>query len=122
MLLNKFHLMPSFLKTFVLKRGVDLEFAVHVAQLEHRVGFDPDLARAIDALVAAGLMPGAMRAAHDSLTRLLVVTRLVAPDAAAPPAPTRALIARAMALPDWPAVLAALAATRQEVAAVWQGE
>ena len=52
----------------------------------------------------------------------IVVTRLVAPDAAAPPAPTRALIARAMALPDWPAVLAALAATRQEVAAVWQGE
>jgi [glutamine synthetase] adenylyltransferase / [glutamine synthetase]-adenylyl-L-tyrosine phosphorylase len=99
---------------------VDLEFAVHVAQLVHRTGFDPHLGRAIDALVAAGLLPASARTAHDLLTRLLVTLRLVAPDAAEPPEASRPLIARALGLADWPAVLAAFAATRQEVAAMWE--
>ena len=47
--------------------------------------------------------------------------RLVAPDAQEPPPATQVLIARALRLPDWPAVLAAFAATRQEVEAVWRG-
>ncbi|MCU6455775.1 bifunctional [glutamine synthetase] adenylyltransferase/[glutamine synthetase]-adenylyl-L-tyrosine phosphorylase [Sphingomonas sp. A2-49] len=98
---------------------VDLEFTVHLAQLRHRTGFDPDLAGAIRALVDAALLPPGLAAAHDLLTRLLVVLRLVAPDAAEPPAATRALIARALRLADWPAVLAAFAATRQEVEAAW---
>src|SRR3546814_3965161 len=58
---------------------VDLEFAVHVQQLVHRTGFDPHLGRAIDVLAAAGLMPPAMRAAHDFLSRLLVTTRCSRP-------------------------------------------
>ena len=95
---------------------VDLEFAVHVAQLTRRAGFDPDLSRAIAAL---GLPLGQ---AHDLLGRLIVTMRLVAPDAAEPEAPaTRALIARALRLPDWPSVLEALANARQEVTAVWEG-
>jgi glutamate-ammonia-ligase adenylyltransferase len=98
---------------------VNLEFAVHVVQLVQRAGFDPHLGRAIEALADAGLLPATLQPAHDFLTRLLVVLRLVAPDAAEPPAPTRALIADALGLPDWPAVVARLAATRQEVAQVW---
>lgn len=96
---------------------VDLEFAVHVAQLTRRTGFHPDLAQAIAAL---GL-PSAIAEAHDLLTRLIVTLRLVAPDAAAPDAPaTRALIARALRLPDWDAVVAAFDAARQEVIDAWK--
>ena len=98
---------------------VDLEFTVHLAQLRHRVGFDPHLGTAIAALMAAGLLPAGLAAANDLLTRLLVVLRLVAPDAAEPPPATRDLIARALRLADWAAVLAALDATRQEVVTAW---
>jgi glutamate-ammonia-ligase adenylyltransferase len=98
---------------------VDLEFTVHLAQLRHRTGFDPDLARAIDALVAAGHLPPALRTAHDLLTRLLVTLRLVAPDAAEPPLATRALVAQALRLADWDAVVAALGATRHDVENAW---
>ncbi|MCP3734826.1 bifunctional [glutamine synthetase] adenylyltransferase/[glutamine synthetase]-adenylyl-L-tyrosine phosphorylase [Sphingomonas sp. RP10(2022)] len=100
---------------------VDLEFTVHLAQLCHRTGFDPNLSRAIAALAEEGLLPPGLGAAHDLLTRLLVTLRLVAPDAAVPPPATQALIARALGLADWAAVLAALAATRQEVEAAWNG-
>lgn len=100
---------------------VDLEFTVHLAQLLHRSGFDPDLRVAIPALTVAGALPDGLLTAHDLLTRLLVTLRLVAPDAHEPPPATQALIARALRLPDWPAVLAAFAATRQEVEAAWRG-
>ena len=98
---------------------VDLEFAVHVVQLTQRAGFDPELGRAVDALVAADLAPAALRPAHDLLTRMLVTLRLVAPDAAEPDAATQELIARAVGLSDWTTVLASLAATRQEVRRFW---
>ncbi len=98
---------------------VDLEFAVHVAQLVARTGFATDLGHAIDALAGEGLMPAAMRDAHDFLTRLLVTARLVAPDAQPPDPATRALIARALQMPDWDAVIARLDAVRQEVRTCW---
>lgn len=98
---------------------VDLEFAVHLAQLRHRTGLVPNLGQAIDRLIAAGLLPAAMRPAHDFLTRLLVTTRLVAPDAMPPGEATRALIVRALDLTDWPAVVASIDATRQDVLACW---
>lgn len=101
---------------------VDLEFAAHVAQLVNRTGFDPHLGRAIDALIASGLLPKSARAAHDLLTRLLVTLRLVAPDAKPPSGSTRALVACALGLPDWDSVLAAFEATRQEVIAIGEGE
>jgi glutamate-ammonia-ligase adenylyltransferase len=51
-----------------------------------------------------------------------VTLRLVAPDAAEPEAAaTRTLIARALQLPDWAAVLAALDSAREEVTAAWKG-
>lgn len=98
---------------------VDLEFAVHTLQLRHRTAFDPRLAAAIDALVEQGLMPAAMPAAYAFLGRLLVTMRLVAPDAQLPGTATQALIARAVGLDDWDAVVATLDRTRQEVGACW---
>jgi glutamate-ammonia-ligase adenylyltransferase len=94
---------------------VDLEFAVHMVQLTRRTGFDPHLGSAVDLLVAQGLAPVGLRTAHDTLTRLLVTLRLVAPDAQPPAPATCALIARALSLPDWGGVIASLDATRQEV-------
>jgi glutamate-ammonia-ligase adenylyltransferase len=94
---------------------VDLEFAVHMMQLTRLAGFDPHLGTAIDLLVAQGLAPPGLRAAHDTLTRLLVTVRLVAPDAQPPAAATCTLIARALGLPDWGGVIASFDATRQEV-------
>jgi glutamate-ammonia-ligase adenylyltransferase len=99
---------------------VDLEFAVHVTQLCRRIGFDPRLGPAIDALVGEGLLPAAMRPAHDFLSRLLVTMRLVAPDAQPPGKATQALVARALGLGSWDEVVASLDRTRQEVRACWQ--
>ncbi len=98
---------------------VDLEFAVHVVQLVDRTGFDPNLGIAIDRLIERSLAPPALRPAHDVLTRLLVTLRLVAPDAAPPGPATQALIARAVGVADWAAVIATLDSTRQEVRRFW---
>ena len=98
---------------------VDLEFAVHALQLSRRTGFDPDLGRAIDMLIGGGLLPEGARAAHDGLTRMLVASRLLAPAAAIPDQVTRALIAKAMGVADWGAVIQALDASRATVQTIW---
>jgi glutamate-ammonia-ligase adenylyltransferase len=98
---------------------VDLEFATHVVQLVNRTGFDPNLGEAIDALIREGLVPPTLRPAQDVLTRLLVTLRLVAPDAAPPGHATEDLIARAIGVTDWAAVVATLESTRQEVRQFW---
>jgi glutamate-ammonia-ligase adenylyltransferase len=98
---------------------VDLEFATHVVQLVNKAGFDPNLGGAIDALIREGLVPPSLRPAHDVLTRLLVTLRLVAPDAAPPGHVTEDLIARAIGVADWAAVVATLETTRQEVRRFW---
>jgi glutamate-ammonia-ligase adenylyltransferase len=98
---------------------VDLEFAVHVVQLTRHAGLAPHLGTAIRELVEAGLAPPELIAAHDFLTRLLVTLRLVAPDAQPPAPATRDLIARALGVVDWDAVVASFAATRQEVSDFW---
>jgi len=100
---------------------VDLEFCVHVTQLEHCTGFHPRLGDAIAALIEKGLLPPEFADAHGVLARLLVTTRLVAPDAAEPPiAATRALIARACGAEDWEGLLAAYAQARQTVSKQWR--
>ena len=99
---------------------VDLEFLVHVTQLNYRVGFDPRLGVAIAALVEAGLLPESLPAAHDLLTRLLVTMRLIAPNAAEPGPPAREAIARACATPDWSALLAGLHQALQSVGEAWR--
>ena len=99
---------------------VDLEFAVHARQLTTGIGLTPRLAEAIDALEAAGLAPTGIRAAHDLMTRLLVMLRLIAPDGGEPPAASRDLIAAGCEAHSWPGLLAALAEARQGVASWWQ--
>lgn len=98
---------------------VDLEFAVHTQQLVRRTGLDPELRRAIRLLADAELLPLELTAALEFLTRLLVTLRLVAPDAQPPAAATRPVIAHAVGVQDWDAVLAGLDRHRQEVARVW---
>lgn len=98
---------------------VDLEFATHVLQLEHRTAFVPQLRPAIAQLVEQDLLPPTMLPAYDLLARLLVTLRLVAPDAQPPGAETQALIARALGLGGWHEVVESFERTRQEVAACW---
>jgi glutamate-ammonia-ligase adenylyltransferase len=98
---------------------VDLEFAVHVLQLTHGIGFDPRLEYAIAALVEAGHLT--MQADGDLrlLSRILVTMRLVAPDGSVPALESRPLVAEVCGYDDWDALLAAHDAARQRVAALW---
>jgi len=98
---------------------VDLEFLIHVTQLTHRAGFDPDLGRALDLLIDEGLLAPDLRPAHDLLTRYLVVSRLVTPDAAEPPEESRWLVAKACDAADWTTLLARIEAARQSISAGW---
>ena len=104
-----------------LMRGglVDLEFLVHYLQLRERIGFDPDMGHAVDALVSAGLAGSGLREALALMTRLLVAGRLLAPDVAEPGPAAAAALAEACGYPDLPGLLRAFDEARQEVAATW---
>jgi [glutamine synthetase] adenylyltransferase / [glutamine synthetase]-adenylyl-L-tyrosine phosphorylase len=97
---------------------VDLEFAVHVLQLQHSQGLQPQLCLAIQSLVSAKLLPASSIEAHAFMTRLLVALRLVTPTLETPDLATRALIARACGVKNWSKLLEALAGTRQDVTAI----
>ncbi|MFN5825198.1 MAG: glutamine-synthetase adenylyltransferase, partial [Sphingomonadales bacterium] len=99
---------------------VDAEFCIHALQLEHRKGIHPQLQRAVGELVATGLLPPAFADAEGLLTRLLVLLRLVAPDSAVPPAPVRALVARALDYADWTELMAAVDTAKAAISAVWK--
>jgi len=99
---------------------VDAEFCIHALQLEHRKGIHPQLQRAVGELVATGLLPPAFADAQGLLTRLLVLLRLVAPDSAVPPAPVRALVARALDYADWTELMAAVDTAKAAISAVWK--
>ncbi|MDR2857964.1 MAG: bifunctional [glutamine synthetase] adenylyltransferase/[glutamine synthetase]-adenylyl-L-tyrosine phosphorylase [Novosphingobium sp.] len=109
-----------------LARGglVDVEFLVHYLQLREGAGAEasltPYLGEAVRALVAPGLLPEGFAEAHDTLARLLVAARLLAPDAQEPPVAARTALARACACGDWDGMLASLAAARQAVANAWR--
>ncbi|MCL4672586.1 MAG: bifunctional [glutamate--ammonia ligase]-adenylyl-L-tyrosine phosphorylase/[glutamate--ammonia-ligase] adenylyltransferase [Sphingomonadaceae bacterium] len=105
-----------------LLRGalVDLEFLVHYLQLRERRAFSPDLGLAVDGLVEAGLLDPGLRTAHDLLTRMLVATRLLAPDLAMPPAPADTVLARACGHDRADALLRACTLARHGVAREWQ--
>ena len=104
-----------------LQRGglVDLEFLVHFVQLNARAGFAPDLGAALDTLIAAGLLPPALRPAHDLLTRMLIAGRLFAPDGDYPPEASRAVVAKAAQVAGWVSLLDEFAKAREAVAAAW---
>jgi glutamate-ammonia-ligase adenylyltransferase len=98
---------------------VDLEFAVHALQLTSRVGLDPRLEVALEALVAARLIDGGADPDLRLLSRLLVVLRLVSQQAMEPAEESRELVATLCGHPDWPSLLAAVGAARQRIAARW---
>ena len=104
-----------------LARGglVDLEFVIHFLQLRDRVAVLPELGRAVDGLAAAGLVDPALREAHDLLTRLLVVVRLMAPDGAYPPEASRAIVARSCGAASWPDLLDSVWQARSRVSEAW---
>ncbi|OYW46999.1 MAG: glutamine-synthetase adenylyltransferase [Sphingomonadales bacterium 32-68-7] len=104
-----------------LSRGglVDVEFIVHFLQLRERTAFEPALERAIAALAAKGLVPATLQAQFLLLARLLIASRLLAPDAAEPHPAAREALARACGQPDYAALLQAFAETRHGVAKVW---
>ena len=70
-------------------------------------------------MTTANLLPCPLRPAHDLLARLLIAVRLVAPDGRYPPEASRAIVARACGLTDWPELLAAVLAARRAIAACW---
>ena len=99
-----------------LLRGglVDLEFLVHFLQLRDGQALTPKLRKA-----ALALLGEEMAGHHDLLTRTLVGSRLLAPDAQQPGAGARALLARLTRQDDFASLLHALGEARQGVARSW---
>jgi glutamate-ammonia-ligase adenylyltransferase len=99
---------------------IDLEFLIHVTQLNYRTGFSPSLNVALDQLIGAGLLAPELREAADLLTRYLVVSRLVTPQSTEPAEESRWLVARACGAADWGELLARIAAARQSIGENWR--
>ena len=104
-----------------LSRGglVDLEFLTHYQQLRHGTGLHPGLEVAVAALVGAGLVPAGLIAARETLARLLVAGRLLAPESEPPFPAARTVLAKACRFDDWPALEQGFAAARCAVAEAW---
>ncbi len=98
---------------------VDLEFAVHTLQLSHRIGFDPRLEFAIEALHDAGLIDAQADPDLRLLSRILVTSRLVAPGGGVPEVESQALVAALCGHDNWPSLLEAHDAARQRIANLW---
>ncbi|MGL4542413.1 MAG: glutamine-synthetase adenylyltransferase, partial [Polymorphobacter sp.] len=106
---------------------VDLEFLTHYLQLRDGVARTADLRGALATLVAAGSIGAELLVAHDVLTRLLIMLRLVLPDAGAAayrvmqaPASVGALLAKATGQADLAALEAAVATARRDIIAAWE--
>src|SRR5690606_247464 len=104
-----------------LQRGglVDCEFIVHFLQLRERSALHPSLDEAIAELTSAGLVPPSFSTHQTLLSRLLIAARLLAPDGQHPHTTAQAALARACRLPDYAALLHALAEARHGVAVAW---
>ncbi|WP_340315081.1 [protein-PII] uridylyltransferase family protein [Rhizorhabdus argentea] len=98
---------------------VDLEFAVHVNQLDQHVGIHPRLRTALRSLVSAGLMETAVIPAHEVLSRMLIVLRLLSPHSQEPAPEQRGVIAQACGFESWDLLTAAYAEARETVQKVW---
>ncbi len=98
---------------------VDLEFAVHVNQLDQHVGIHPRLRTAIRSQVSAGLLDPAMIGAHETLSRMLIVLRMLSPHCHEPAPEQRGAIAQACGFDDWAGLVEAYGAARATVHAAW---
>lgn len=116
------HKSPSGPLDAKLSRGglVDLEFVIHYLQLRHRTGLDPRLGQAISALAAAGLVTPDLAPAHDRLTRILIASRLLAPDGKMPAAPADGVLARTCGYDSPDRLLLALRDACRIVAGEWK--
>ena len=105
-----------------LLRGglVDIEFLVHLLQLRHREALTPHLDEAISQLIETGRLPGTIAEAHSLMTRLLVGTRLLAPDLEKPKSAAAALLARQSGCEDYDELIERLHEARRDVAATWR--
>ena len=105
-----------------LLRGglVDIEFLVHLLQLRHREALTPHLDEAISQLIETGRLPGTITEAHSLMTRLLVGTRLLAPDLEKPKSAAAALLARQSGCEDYDELIERLHEARRDVAAAWR--
>ena len=104
-----------------LLRGglVDCEFLVHHAQLLHGTAFHPDLHVAIAALIEQELLPQTIGAAHAFMTRLLVATRLLAPDGQVPQPAAQEALAKACHCRDFTHLLERFIESRKAIIAAW---
>ncbi|WP_341713007.1 bifunctional [glutamate--ammonia ligase]-adenylyl-L-tyrosine phosphorylase/[glutamate--ammonia-ligase] adenylyltransferase [Erythrobacter sp.] len=104
-----------------LLRGglVDVEFLVHFLQLQHRTALTPNLRDAIADLVTAGHLHPGVREARDLMTRLLIGSRLLAPDLDRPNDAAAAILARQCMCQDYEEMLVRLQSSRRDVAAAW---
>ena len=98
---------------------VDFEFTVHALQLTSRIGLDPRLEVALEALVNAGLIDEGADPDLRLLSRMLVVLRLVGSKGMEPAGESRDLVATLCGYQDWSSLLAAIDEARQRIAARW---
>ena len=98
---------------------VDLEFAIHVLQLTHHVGFDPRLEQAISALADQNFVSENIVQSQKLLTQMLVMMRLVAPGEVKPTTETWQLVAEACGAENWEGLIAAHDAARQSIRELW---
>ncbi|MDT7934186.1 MAG: glutamine-synthetase adenylyltransferase [Sphingomonadaceae bacterium] len=102
---------------------VDLELLVQVRQLEEGMRPEADLGTAITALTDAGRLPDGLFAAHQLLTRVLVLARLVFAEThgpvPTPGSPAVAFIARRAGLDDARALRASIEDAMARVRAGW---
>ena len=102
---------------------VDLEFIIHYLQLRDRQAFTPDLRAACRLLIEAGELPAGLLEAHDLQTRLLVMLRLVGPQAGTATkftADVGARLAQSTGHADFAALEAALKLAKAAVLGAWE--
>jgi glutamate-ammonia-ligase adenylyltransferase len=99
---------------------VDLEFAVHVLQLAHKKGLDPNLEKALKMLAKAGLVDANIIGAQHLLTEMLVTIRLLAPQTTTPSEESCELMAQACGAEKWSELLARHDEARQSISALWE--
>jgi glutamate-ammonia-ligase adenylyltransferase len=99
---------------------VDLEFAIHVLQLTHKIGLDPRLEDAVKQLADANLVEENIISAQHLLTEMLVTLRLLAPETASPSEESCELMARACGSDSWAELLARHDEARQSVSKLWE--
>ncbi|MEO5707444.1 MAG: glutamine-synthetase adenylyltransferase [Alteraurantiacibacter sp.] len=104
-----------------LARGglVDCEFIVHYLQLREQTALVPPLEVALAQLAQAGLVPAALVDHFNTLARVLIAARLLAPDGQEPPPAARLALASACGENDYAALLTRIAEARRAVAAQW---